>query len=363
MKILFNKQGVSIRSADAERRIFCIDNHYYNEQGNEIPVEESFLIHDYEDEEGWYEYWMDDEGLEEPLKSESVIEPVYEIDDLFGQYGFKNEAGEFVIEPQYAYAFEFTNGLAAVNLNRTWYRTENGHRYYENHYGYIDHTGKTVIPFRFNEAFPFNKYGVALVSDSDAGWFLIDQDGNEIPGTKDFEYISRYYYENRFLEFSSEDIDESPLIGVYDTKLQKILMEPSISDIVEQNEDLIRVYVRDGKYGEGDFHQYYINSNGEILFPWLYDKGFAIVEIPDKHNVAAVAITRFKELDDSDLRGYFLHNGKKYDRKFLYGLYSSKGEFLLPLEYDEIRHLTEDIWCCKKDGIITVVRTEDEDGD
>lgn len=29
--------------------------------------------------------------------------------------------GEFVIEPQYAYAYEFTNGLVAVNLNRTWF--------------------------------------------------------------------------------------------------------------------------------------------------------------------------------------------------------------------------------------------------
>ena len=86
------------------------------------------------------------------LLSENVGEIIEEIDDIFGCFGFKNEAGEFVIEPQYAYAYDFTNGLAAVNLNRTWYKTEKGERYYENHYGYIDFNGKTVIGFNYDEA-------------------------------------------------------------------------------------------------------------------------------------------------------------------------------------------------------------------
>ena len=59
---------------------------------------------------------MEYEGLKEPLKSETVVESVCDIDNVFGQYGFKNRAGEFVMEPQYAYAREFTNGLSAVNV-------------------------------------------------------------------------------------------------------------------------------------------------------------------------------------------------------------------------------------------------------
>lgn len=166
MKVLFQRKGSKVDLVDLERRIFNIDGRYINESGEEIQVEDKFYkreeLDDFE-EGAWYESWMDYEGLDEPLKSESIVEPLCEIDDMFGQYGFKNQAGEFVIEPQFAYAYEFTNGLAAVNLGRTWYCTEEGKRYYENHYGYIDSKGKTIIGFQYDEAHPFNKYGVAVV--------------------------------------------------------------------------------------------------------------------------------------------------------------------------------------------------------
>ena len=361
MKILFQKEGRKISIIDKEQLIFKVDGKFINEAGVEIPEEEDFRkksdAYDIYDDGQWYEEWMDYSGLEEQLKSESVEEPITEIDDVFGKYGFRNEAGEFVIEPQYAYAYEFTNGLAAVNLNRTWYRTENGKRYYENHYGYIDARGKTVIGFQYDEAYPFNKYGVAVVFDLETGWRLIDQTGAEVPGTR-FNYLSHYYeYENRFMEFSHEQRSGEEMVGIYDTKERKIIMEPSVDSIIEWEEDCILVYTRDGEYGVSDFHQYYINSRGEILYPWLYGKGFAIVERPDRNNVAAVAISHYTELT-GEPGSFFLHNGKKYDRKFIYGLYSSKGEFLFPVEYEGISKLRDDIWACYKEGVLTVVKTE-----
>ena len=63
---------------------------------------------------------MEYEGVKEPLKSETVEESVCDIDNVFGKYGFKNRAGEFVTEPRYTYVREFTNGLSAVNLGRTY---------------------------------------------------------------------------------------------------------------------------------------------------------------------------------------------------------------------------------------------------
>ena len=61
-------------------------------------------------------------------------------------------------------------------------------------YGYIDGNGKTVIGFQYDEARPFNKYGVAVVSKmTDSFFHLIDLEGNEIPGTR-FPYISYYDY-------------------------------------------------------------------------------------------------------------------------------------------------------------------------
>ena len=317
MNILFKKKGNKIHLVDYEKLIFKIDGKFINEAGIEFQVEKH-LYNDKSnvDDEGWYQYWMDYEGLDEPVMSESIEELVFEIDDVFGKYGFKNEAGEFVIEPQYAYAREFTNGLAAVNLNRTWYHTEDGKRYYENHYGYIDSKGKTVIGFQYDEAYPFNKYGVAAVLKLEEGWSLIDQTGAEIPDTR-FPYLSPYHeYCDRFYEFSYEQKTGEGKVGIYDTKERKIVIEPSIDDFIEEDEDCILVYVRDGEYGQSDFYQHYINSKGEILYPWLYGKGFAIVERPDKNNVTAVAISKYTELI-GEPRSYYPHNGKKYDREYI----------------------------------------------
>lgn len=362
MKVLFSKQGKSCFVADKERIIFCIDNAYYDINGDEVPDEEAFHkkknIDD--DDDCWYQYWMDYEGLPEPLISDTTIEPEWEIDDVFGNYGFKNQAGEFVIEPQYAYAHEFTCGLASVNLNRTWYRTPEGKRYYENHCGYINGNGQTVIGFQYDEARPFNKYGVAVVAKITDNFFhMIDLEGNEIPNTR-FPYIAYYDYNDRYLEFSRDNDDEA-LIGLYDTKERKVLIEPKYSDISIEDDDHILVYERDGEYGESDFRQYYINRNGDIIYPWLFKQRFAIIRKPDSNDVAAVSVSKYTELTEKYPRSYFPHNGKKYDRKFVYGLYSSKEQFLLPLEYEKIEHLIDNIWGCYKDGTFTFIQTEPND--
>ena len=364
MKVLFSKQGKSCYVVDKERVIFCIDNSYFDINGNEVPDEEKFHKNHNEDDDDdrWYQYWMDYEGLPEPLKSETTVEPEWEPDDVFGNYGFKNQAGEFVIEPQYASAHEFTCGLASVNLNRTWYRTPEGKRYYENHCGYIDGNGQTVIGFQYDEARPFNKYGVAVVTRiTDDFYHLIDLKGNEIPDTR-FSYISYYDYNYRYFEFS-RDNDDDALIGLYDTKERKVLFEPRFNDIsvTDDNHILIWEWERDGEYGESDFRQYYINRNGELVYPWLSTQRFAIICKPDSNNVAAVAISQYTELPENHPSRYYLHNGKKYDRKFVYGLYSSKEEFLLPTEYEKIKNMVDTIWGCYKDGVFTFVQTEPND--
>ena len=42
MKILFSKQGKSCYIVDKERMIFCIDNAYFDVNGNEVPDENAF---------------------------------------------------------------------------------------------------------------------------------------------------------------------------------------------------------------------------------------------------------------------------------------------------------------------------------
>lgn len=221
-----------------------------------------------------------------------------------------------------------------------------------------------MIPFAYDEAWPFNKYGVAVVETLD-DVYLIDTKGKIILGTENLSFDHYYVYDQRFLEFTyksaqKNDYDEEALVGVYDTKERRIIIEPSVDSIIEWSEEEILVYERGGEFGVSDFRQYYINSKGEKKYPWLNDKGFATIDRPNKSLVAVVAVSKYIELSGSP-SSYFPINGKKYKRVFMHGLYSPKGFFLLPMEYEKITEVADNVFACLKDGVYTVIRLDEID--
>ena len=161
MKELFSietamKSGRAITFADPSNLVFKGPNgEYYDAAGQRIeyvppvsPEEQKRR----EEEQETAEHAEHIRNVCSGLESFTDAEIEWEIGDGFGHFGFKDLDGNVVIEPQYAWAGEFSHGLCPVNLNRTWYRSGSGSRYYENHFGYIDTNGKTVIPFRYDEA-------------------------------------------------------------------------------------------------------------------------------------------------------------------------------------------------------------------
>jgi len=103
--------------------------------------------------------------------------------------GYINRKGEIVVEPQYAEAEEFHDGLARVRPRMTEGCYGRGDRW-----GYIDTSGRMVIPLRYNEATDFH-HGLAWVHRGgkleyvgthlpprwDGGqWLLIDRKGNVV---------------------------------------------------------------------------------------------------------------------------------------------------------------------------------------
>lgn len=78
--------------------------------------------------------------------------------EIYGKWGFVNLNGEIIIEPQFADAGSFSNGLAAVKLDDLW--------------GYIDLTGNLVIDNIFTDAREFNDSGNAMVRVGDT-WQMI----------------------------------------------------------------------------------------------------------------------------------------------------------------------------------------------
>ena len=117
-----------------------------------------------------------------------------------GKYGYRDKSGEFVIQPQFDYAGEFSEGLAVVGLgkfpNTKWgyinrlgnfvipAQFEGAHDFSEGmaavsfsgKLGYIDQTGKLVVPAQFDEAQKF-KDGRARVRIIKDGYGYINKQG------------------------------------------------------------------------------------------------------------------------------------------------------------------------------------------
>jgi hypothetical protein len=79
-----------------------------------------------------------------------------------GKWGYIDSAGKIVVKPQFSWAEEFSEGLAA-------FESENGK------HGYIDQTGKVVIEPKFDNWTEFSE-GLAAVS-VDFEWGYIDKTG------------------------------------------------------------------------------------------------------------------------------------------------------------------------------------------
>ena len=282
----------------------------------------------------------------------------------FGKFGFRDENKNIVIEAQYASCGEFSCGLCPVAY-QSWYHTPEGERYYEMHWGYIDENGKEQIPFKFRDARDFNKYGVAAVCDEyDSNYYLIDTHGRKLYGGKDIEFYRLYNIDSRFMEFAQgpdgwHRVENNK--GAYDTKKKKVFLEPHTGGIIEWSEDEIEVYEY-SEVGAPEFFQHYINSKGEELYPSLVNKGFNIVERPDKHGFAVVAIFEIKETQRIG-SGFLGSDGKHYERIERYGIADLDGSLVIPAEYDKIYEKKAGSFVCRKDGYEKVISLKKEKGE
>ena len=93
-----------------------------------------------------------------------------------GTQGFINfKTGKEITPIQYAIVSDFNEGFAMVNIGAV-YSNESGYR--GGKYGYIDTTGKTVIPLKYDNADYFFG-GKAKVSEGGRE-FYIDKTGKEL---------------------------------------------------------------------------------------------------------------------------------------------------------------------------------------
>jgi hypothetical protein len=92
-------------------------------------------------------------------------------------WGYIDQSGKLVINPQFEEAQSFSEGLAAIKLGDRW--------------GYIDKSGKIIINPQYGEAEDFSN-GLAFIPDQQGGY--IDRTGRFVWIIKDPNYISPQNY-------------------------------------------------------------------------------------------------------------------------------------------------------------------------
>lgn len=338
MKTLFCVSAENLHLADPNSLIFKMEESYLDARGCPCPAPAGEMPLAAENEELWEnERLRRVERVCGGLVSFSSTKQIHEIDDVFGTYGFKNLRGEVVIEPQYASAAEFSMGLCAVCLGRTWFQ-KGSSRYYETHWGYIDEHGKTVLPFHFREAWPFNRYGVAVVSrEYTENYYLIDLAGRRLEAPQDacFDHYEMDY-DSRFVGFSfgeDEKNKDEPPMGIYDTKERRVVLMPQFEAFYEIDEETILVQEAEK---EGVRREYFINAGGEPKHPHLLAQDLSS-EWPGKNGCFIVRKN---------------HGGAC-------GLSAPNGEVIIPVVYDKIRPMNyANLFACYRGGVIEVIDCE-----
>lgn len=209
-----------------------------------------------------------------------------------------------LIEAKYEDAQYFSEGLAAVKQDGKW--------------GYIDETGKTVIPFGYDKAYAFNE-GLAVVGkmeqrdlwhpteevDEWGGhvyeegpanvyvWYIIDTNGKETALTMpvyvyDNEETWEGHYEEQPAYGFCLTVDEQPFNPVYYNGYVNLLgytdpEEPENMVYDRQGRRLdFGYYVAQGAFTEGAFAAY---NPGEAAFYFLDEQGNVILGQEDNIQV------------------------------------------------------------------------------
>ena len=209
-----------------------------------------------------------------------------------GLFGFINKSGDVIIEPKYAWAADFSEGLAVVKMPYD-------DKEFGDMHGYIDSTGRMVVSPVFDAAGNFMQ-GWARVKQGSGGFIYIDKTGRMPIASKFFEcynvqsfpipvrenrkskagYVNRkgeYVIEAKF-DMARPFIDGYAVVAVgqkrgYINKKGEFIIQPQFYRANYFQDNVAKVIMKDE--ATGDKTEGYINKRGEYVVEPIYKMGFA----------------------------------------------------------------------------------------
>lgn len=266
--------------------------------------------------------------LTEPIFEEM---PVYG-DGMFrvrmhGKYGFADSSGKVVIPAKWEYAVAFSEGKAIVSDNSNssiidkngrvlatnlgpgtgMYRFNNNRarcRSVDGMYGYMDPTGKRIVPPTFDAADDFSD-GVAIVS-KEGMYGLIDTNG-------------------------------------------RFVIEPQFSFLFNLGDGFYKAQVKDGKSGV-------INVKGETIVTTAYDDVFHLQRnyfmVENEYLNGCFDITGKQIFPvSSTVQLFFVDGLSQVSDGIKFGMIDSLGHYFIPAEYDSIGYFLNGYTTMTKNGV------------
>ena len=317
-------------------------------------------------EQGWKEYFQVYLGnysieriqtfLEENNAPNLIdIEREYQLaDSLFlpisinGKYGYMNRMGDIVIPPNFQFAGHFINGLAIVGN--------------DDEYGAINKAGKLIIPFSYSSLTDFIQGRAIAEVEGKLG--IIDRN-NRVIFPFEFEDLgdlsSELIYFSKGFRYGYADIygktkivenfDEAYSfsngramveIGNYQAMIDvngNYIFQPTFEGLAQISDSLYS-FEKDEKKG-------IISISGKIISEAKYDDiglfndDLAFVINNDTlqyiNRKGDVVISRgFKTYPNFELKGEFKNGAAVVSKKEKYGRINTKGEVIIPIEYDNL---------------------------
>lgn len=248
------------------------------------------------------------------------------------KYGYIDISGKEIIPCIYDYAFDFSEGLALVK--------ENGK------FGYIDTKGNVAINFQFED--PLTRMG-SVVRKSDIGLFknglacvkmngkygYIDKKGNVIVDFK-FNSASAFYDGLAFTD-----------TGYIDKSGNVVISSDEYTIIFRDFSDGLVCAKKNEKYG-------FIDTKGNVVIDFQYDKAFdfseglACVSKNDKYGYIDKNGNVIIDFQYSDAHRF--SNGLAYARKNnKYGYINKEGKVIIDFQFDDAFDFSEELALTKKD--------------
>ena len=221
-------------------------------------------------------------------------------------YGYMDETGNIVIEPQYTNAREFSDGLAFVTYS-------DGRKGYINASGELIISGRFLIPGLFSEGYaavvirPYKDDEEPNITDTPGPYIYIDKQGNDV-------FSKEFLYAGSFHESFAE---------VYTIDGYKTFINTSGEQMTYQDFTSISSFI-DG-YASVSLY----DENSPLTIPCILDTDFNLQKF-----------TGLKEVQMTNGGYAVARKGSKY------GVINKSGEFVIPSEFKQIDSFGEGLYRC-----------------